>query len=404
VRKDDLFSDSGSDHESARAEVNSEARPPNAGDAAPPAPGVFGWLPAGANDNGGTAANDNGRAQPGDGSAPPVGETLGDVRLAHDRLAPAGLSVVIEATRRVSLPRSVATIAGDHALILVGGAAGWTTLAAAADAGTLSAWIAAAAANAVALALIARGMRGLENLVHEGAHHNFTRHKALNDRLTILMAALPMFQSLERFRGGHQVHHQRLGQRADGDRARNERYRMDQLDRTSARAFTSLMRGEMGRYTRAWLREMGSDARTLAAALGLHAGGMSALALMTGLGAGQTLLAWALYWLVPFFFVLPWLRFAAEAAEHRYPGARTIGEATVSNLGWLHRWLLHPHGDGYHTLHHLWPAIPHHQLARAHRLLLAADPHGYATCLWIRWRVLQGAPERLAGKSGPDFT
>jgi len=40
--------------------------------------------------------------------------------------------------------------------------------------------------------LIARQLRGLENLVHEGAHWNWTRRRLLNDVLVDLMAAFPV--------------------------------------------------------------------------------------------------------------------------------------------------------------------------------------------------------------------
>ena len=36
--------------------------------------------------------------------------------------------------------------------------------------------------------------------------------------------------------------------------------------------------------------------------------------------------------------------------------------ATASSL----RWLIHPYNNGYHLTHHLLPAVPYYNLARAH--------------------------------------
>ncbi|MEW2082415.1 fatty acid desaturase [Streptomyces sp. NPDC005283] len=78
-------------------------------------------------------------------------------------------------------------------------------------------------------------------------------------------------------------------------------------------------------------------------------------------------------WLFAHLVLLPPLRLVAEADEHVYSDARTVFDATVSNTGRLQRSFFHPHADGYHTVHHMWPGIPHHSLRRIHRLLLAED-------------------------------
>jgi fatty acid desaturase len=142
------------------------------------------------------------------------------------------------------------------------------------------------------------------------------------------------------------------------------------------------------RYTAAWFRDIGTDPRTLGGCVLWHASAMAGIATVSGLGPLDALACWALYWCVPFFLVLPILRFIAEAEEHVYAGATTIGAATVSNLGWLHRWMFHPHGDGYHALHHLRPAIPHHRLAIAHRRLLTVAAESYGAGLRVRMQLL----------------
>jgi fatty acid desaturase len=44
--------------------------------------------------------------------------------------------------------------------------------------------------------------------------------------------------------------------------------------------------------------------------------------------------------------------------------------------GGLASWLLYPVGMRYHALHHLFPAMPYHNMAMAHRLLMERLPPG----------------------------
>jgi fatty acid desaturase len=48
-----------------------------------------------------------------------------------------------------------------------------------------------------------------------------------------------------------------------------------------------------------------------------------------------------------------------------------VQEAARTNLcpAW-HAWVLFPHSVNYHIEHHLYPAIPHYNLRRAHALLV----------------------------------
>jgi fatty acid desaturase len=87
-----------------------------------------------------------------------------------------------------------------------------------------------------------------------------------------------------------------------------------------------------------------------------------------------------------------------EAGEHRYRPGDTVFNATISNLGWAHRWIVHPHGDGHHTLHHLWSSVPHHRIRQMHHALADLDADIYAAQIYWRANVLetvrQGLPAR----------
>jgi fatty acid desaturase len=96
----------------------------------------------------------------------------------------------------------------------------------------------------------------------------------------------------------------------------------------------------------------------------------------------------ALVWLGSFFVTLPVLRLIGEASEHVYSDSDTVFDATISNLGRWQRLLIHPHNDGYHTVHHMWPGVPHHALRRLHEALLDHDPDGYGRRLRFRTHIL----------------
>lgn len=247
----------------------------------------------------------------------------------------------------------------------------------------LTGWV-GAVLYPVTLVLIARQLRGLEALVHEGSHYNLTRRKRLNDWLVNLAAAYPVFQDVKKFRESHLVHHELLGHEHDPCRIRFFELGWDELDRTSARRFLVAVVHKLWAYSASWWRLIGSNLPALAAGTIWHLiAFILPLALLVsvgvagGAGPAELLLRGAWVWLayvgVAFVLVLPPMRFIAEAAKHDYEEGTTTVTGTFSNIGPIH-WLLHPHGDGFHLLHHLDPSIPHHRLKVVHRWLMENDP------------------------------
>lgn len=237
--------------------------------------------------------------------------------------------------------------------------------------------------------LIARSQRGLENLVHEASHKNWYRKSgSLNDLLANLLAALPVFSMVEPYRRQHMVHHRQFGSEKDMDLRRYRQLDIHRLKRGGWAAFTAGMAVRIGGYLRGWWQAIGLAPSLVIGGLAWHAV-VLLLPLSLLLGPGRALGLWGVFWIGPFLLVLPWLRFTAETAKHRYVGHDNEFDATISNVGWAHRLFLHPHNDGYHGLHHLFPAIPHHRLRQAHRLLADLDPGGYGSRLPRRRRVLE---------------
>ncbi|MCH0563662.1 MULTISPECIES: fatty acid desaturase family protein [unclassified Streptomyces] len=234
--------------------------------------------------------------------------------------------------------------------------------------------------------LVARQLRALENLTHEASHHNWARrHRRWNDVLGFLLAGLPTGGRLAAYRESHLRHHGRFGTADDPDLRRYVELDLEGMRRSSVVAFAASVLTRVARYQIGWLREVRSDLPVTAATL-LWSAVLVALPAALVAGPPGAVAAEGL-WIVSVFVALPVLRLVAEADEHIYSDCETVFEATISNVGLLQRVLVHPHADGYHTVHHLWPGIPHHALRRTHRMLMARDPE-YARRIRIRRGVL----------------
>ncbi len=224
--------------------------------------------------------------------------------------------------------------------------------------------------------IVSRALRGLECLTHEASHYNLARNHTLNDIIGNIFAAVPTFQVVKQFRAGHlSKHHQRFGTSVDPDLRRYDELDIHSIDRSSVTSFARDILRRLPRYVGGWWWNTGSSSLTVLFGLTWHIAFYITL-LSIVFGVPRALLLWGTFFVVPFLMVLPFLRLVGEAAEHVYADADadTIFTATVSNVGIIHRLFFHPHGDGFHLIHHLWPSVPHHHLKRAHRELAETDP------------------------------
>ncbi|MFG2684053.1 fatty acid desaturase family protein [Streptomyces sp. NPDC048392] len=316
-------------------------------------------------------------------AAPSVGRRGGGAAAPYRRgyTSPRGLRDQLAAAHRTKLWRTVCAALADHTV--AGGLAllvAWL-------------WVRAAPLWGMSLALpasmvIARHLRGLENLVHEGSHYNWTRHhRRTNDILAFSMAALPTGQRLRNYRDSHLLHHGQFGTDADPDLRRYRELGIEGISRESLLGFASQVAVLLLRYQRGWLRELRMDIGAISAPVIWSIVAVGCPATLWLGPTGGVVAAGA--WLTSMLVILPVIRFIAEADEHSYSDSSTVFDATITNTGWVQRFLFHPHGDGYHTVHHMWPGIPHHTLVRIHRLLMAEDEK-FASRIRTRTRVLSG--------------
>ncbi|MGY4929175.1 fatty acid desaturase family protein [Streptomyces sp. 900105755] len=263
--------------------------------------------------------------------------------------------------------------------------------------------VAGPAVAGIGAVLLGRQYRALECMAHEASHYNWTRaNRHLNDLLATALAGVPTGTRLDVYRASHFLHHRRFGTQDDPDLVNYRQLRLEELDRGNVLLFARDSLSRMPAYRRRWkVTSMGMGNLPLrplvwAVVLAIVPAGFV-------WGSWSAVVAAAGLWLLGYGVALPVVRFLGESSEHIYTGSQTVFESTVSNLGLLQRFLIHPHGDGYHTAHHLWPSVPHHQIRKLHRRLVASDPDGYAAQLRHRTRFLSQPVRglRREGRAGP---
>lgn len=286
----------------------------------------------------------------------------------------------LHALQRPSLLIELGAAVGDHVLIVVFAAA------------SVFVWLQLPVLAALPLYILlaiaaAREMRGLECLVHEASHYHWTRRKFVNDLFANLSAAWPVLSRVAKYRKTHFLHHDELGTDQDTDLVRWQKLQLKELPRDHLISFSRGVVKRLGmRYILGWWWAIGVDAATWARFAVWHAVLILAAASVTSVSI--SLEAWTLGWAVPFFVVLPAIRFLGEIEEHRYGHVPSVVQATYTNLGFFQRLILHPHGDAYHTLHHILAGVPFFRIGALHRRLSDTNLNGYRELVPVRHRLL----------------
>jgi len=293
---------------------------------------------------------------------------------------PAAARPILTAAAKTDLGRSAVTALGDAALFIGTGVA-------AALAHAVLPWPLAWALSVVAVVIMGRSGRALECMVHEASHRNWQRQGRWNDLLANVIAGFPTASQVGEYRRSHMVHHARLGSDEDPDIQRYEEFNLEELTGLGGWKLVKAIGRRLPRYNWGWYTTIGTNPMTM-----LRSGAWYlAVFTVVGLAAGSATFAVAawLHWLLGYALVLPVIRMIGEAGEHRYLAGDTVFNATISNLGWAHKWIVHPHGDGHHTLHHLWSSVPHHRIRRMHDALADIDGEVYGGQIYWRRRVLE---------------
>lgn len=228
----------------------------------------------------------------------------------------------------------------------------------------------------VSCVFIASRIRGLECLVHEASHWNLFATRSWNEKVSVIFAT-PVLRVVEDYRPPHNIHHRDLGDlQVDPDIIRYERLGVNDLPKNWF--WIVILRPLFGYHSVEYFKTIFKEF-CLSPTKRLEKIAFW-VAVILFIALSKSWMLFFFYWFVPFFVFLPIQRFWAEAAKHSSLDLNKKVGSSRNNIGPLHRLILHPHGDGYHQVHHLSPSIPWFNLAKAHKELMK-DPYYRSECI-----------------------
>ena len=235
------------------------------------------------------------------------------------------------------------------------------------------------------LAVIAARQHALMVLTHEGIHKRLSRTLWLNDWLSRIFTACPVFISLAKWRFIHLYHHQYTQTADDPDRAIYARYplaahkfrRLLLHDVCGLNVFSTLkyfidipfLTTDFNQRFLGEAREQHYSQISDMRAFGVLWGSV----LISGgyFGGMPFLVAFVVYWLVPYCSLTQVFFRIRGAIEHGnvpdpdnpYQHTRTYFMHPVLAFFFA------PKQVNYHLEHHLYPSVPFYQLPRLHKIL-----------------------------------
>jgi fatty acid desaturase len=224
--------------------------------------------------------------------------------------------------------------------------------------------------------VIGSRMYALYSLLHDGLHYLLFRDRKVNDAVSRLFLAWPLFISMTTMRKNHLAHHQHLQTDDDPERV-HLKYPEFQFPRPAeALALTfiqditgvNFIRYRVGSLFRFRLSAPGSPEKKYQ---WLYYGVILTLVLYTG-----SWLQFLLCWIVPYMTIYQALNRLRLSTEH-FLGEEenTPFRTRTVNLNYFEGILLSPHNLGYHTEHHLYPSVPFYRLPALHRVLMDAPEY-----------------------------
>ncbi|MDF7675387.1 guanitoxin biosynthesis L-arginine gamma (S) hydroxylase [Neisseriaceae bacterium ESL0693] len=223
--------------------------------------------------------------------------------------------------------------------------------------------------------IIGSRQRALATILHEASHSSLTRNKTIGKIYGTLFSGYLIFQSWDSYYKSHvKYHHPKLATTLDPDfqyyKEAKIDHKIDEKDFYWRFLWSHLLCTHVFKSFKYLIQH-----RLLSAPNKME---IIQILIIQGVifGLFSGFVGWygyVLYWLVPYLTTFQIFTWFIELSEH-YP---MIGWAT-NNLECSRNRFSHPiehfftsiHGENYHLVHHLFPAIPYWRLSQAHQILL----------------------------------
>ncbi|MCM3598070.1 fatty acid desaturase family protein [Metabacillus idriensis] len=226
----------------------------------------------------------------------------------------------------------------------------------------------------VSIFIIGSRMRGLDIMMHESSHNMLFKNKKLNKWITCIFAAYPIMISYQAYCKGHMTHHKYLWSEDDPDLIRYRIFGLDKPEQSKVKFFIfhflkPLLLIHVPRYILGMIKvSMYSKDESRFDRYARNIYWLLIISSSVIFGFWDVLL---LFWVIPFLTSFQILKYWAEMAEHAgLENEHEIFASRNSFGNWFERFLLHPHHNSYHLVHHLFPAVPHYNIKKAHLILM----------------------------------
>ncbi|WP_055108261.1 fatty acid desaturase family protein [Paenibacillus ihumii] len=237
-------------------------------------------------------------------------------------------------------------------------------------------------AYAFAVILIGGRMRGLDNLMHEASHGMLFKNRWLNKWVTSMLVSFPVFTNYMDYCQSHYKHHKYLWTDQDPDTSQLTAMGLNKATVSKLHFFfkhiigffivLNVPKNIWNVLTKLFSRKL-QTTTDYVVKLGYWA---AVITLSIYLNFWLELI---MYWVVPLVIVFPVIRFWSDLADHSgLESSDPLYSSRNSYGNVLERLILYPHHDTYHIVHHLFPAIPHYNLKKAHLILMRDEAYARA--------------------------
>jgi fatty acid desaturase len=216
-------------------------------------------------------------------------------------------------------------------------------------------------------------------IMHDAAHRRLHRDKRLNDWLSDVFCAFPLFVTTANYRASHFAHHRHTNTDKDPDWKRRlglEAWRFPKTRRRLAFLFLGQVAGfgigaMIAKAVRFGSTSPQESAQTAVVGRARHAARVVFyLCVLVALTYFAIWRQFLIYWILPIATSLPFLMRVRSIAEHfglAHSNELTSSRNVMPTL--LERPFLGLHSSHFHLDHHLYPSVPFYNLGRLHRSL-----------------------------------